>query len=178
MNRREMVMAYLMAEATARALKEALKNEARTEWVENETAASWRLPEANVSASISHDAFVVADPDAFHAWLAKAYPTEVKTVTVPRNPEWTRKLLDTLATASLCDCPDGTLAAHDAPQGSCVKRREVAITPDGTVVEGVVFEPGGRFITASVTPDPELKQRLAEAARSYALTGEPPDLKA
>lgn len=158
-NRAELVRRLIAYRAASKVIEDALKEEGALEHAENETVSTHRLAVGIVAGSQAKDRVEVTDQDAFMAWLAGRYPTEVKTVTVQvvRNPEWLIKAREAWATFAR-DYYDGTpptLRANPFP----------VVDPEGSIIPGVVFAPGGAYITTSVTPNMQARKRAIRAAR-------------
>lgn len=156
MSRASLALRLLVAEATVKAARAALRAEGELEHTENRSVPTWRMSFATVAGSETRDHAEVTDPKAFLGYLIGRYPTEVtqRTVTEVRNPEWLAQLLDRLAVAGpVNEAGDVTDDEH-------------------TVIPGVKFVPGGRFVTVSVTPKPPARVRLAKAARRAVETGD------
>lgn len=140
MNRAEMTRGIVACETLAKELRAALTADARGESEEQGTAPTWRLPGLTVSSAMSSDSVAVVDEAAFTAWVAKAYPTEIETVTAVR-PAFRAKLL-----------------------GDAAGRGEPVCAEDGEVIPGVEFRPGGEFRAVSVRPTSALRSQLAAKA--------------
>lgn len=171
MNRAELVRRLIVAEAVARQIKSALKEEGRIEYDENGTAATYRMGYATVAGSQTNDGVDVVDPDSFMAYLAGRYPTEVKTVTtqVVRNPEWLAQVKDALARIS-------RLVYDELPAEERQGTGPV-VDEDGSIIPGAEFRPGGAYITTSVTPNSTARRRAAKAASKAVLTGDWSDVE-
>lgn len=140
MNRARLLDTLVLAEAVAAAARAALVAEARHEWDENETRATWDMPTAKAVASIHQDSLNVVDHDVFMAWLREHYPTEVIEVTELRirNAEWLKTM------------QEGWLAAIVAGTGDA---------PPGTKLAT-----GGTFRTLSISIPADVKAELARRA--------------
>lgn len=148
----------LMHAAAAAALEESLKAEAQREHEENGTAASWRMEPATITASLARDRAEVTDETAFWGYLKARYPDEFMTVTVPRNSKWVNAMRATFAARPVRDEGGRTTGA--------------VMDEEGTVVPGLRFDRGGRFLSASVKPNPAHADVLLAAARYAVRTGE------
>lgn len=151
MNRNDLIRMKVFGEALAKEAASLLREEARLEWVDNDTAVTWRTPVATASALISHEALKVDDPKVFLTWLREQYPSEVVDVPTVRNPEWLDQML-------------GTWLA-ELREGKSVE------PPSGTVVE-----PAGRFRQLNVVPDGTIKRRLVIEVAAKLSRGEIPHL--
>jgi len=140
-NRAELTRGIVACETLARELRAALTADARSEFDEQGTAPTWRLPGLTVSTAMTADSVAVVDEAAFTAWVAKAYPTEVETVTAVR-PAFRAKLL-----------------------GDAAGRGDPPCSADGEVIPGVEFRPGGEFRAVSVRPSSGLRSQLAAKAK-------------
>lgn len=177
-NRADLVRRLIAYEAGAKAIKEALKEEGRLEHDENGTAATYRMAFANVSGSASNDHVEVTDTDAFLAYMARRNPTEVHVVQAyaVRNPEWLNRVKEAFASLSRGEYDIVAAAeakkAHDEGRPIVKPAYGQVIDSDGIVIPGVVFRPGGEYITTSVTPKTTARYRAIRAARKGALEGD------
>lgn len=138
MNRSDVVKALAACEALAAGLRQALNDDALAEFAEQGTAPTWRMPGYTVTASLTKDAVLVADPVAWLKFVKLAYPAAVQERV---NPQWERDFLTRQ-----------------------VRREDPPSDTDGTVIPGLEFQPGGRIKAVSVLPAPETKAHLARAA--------------
>lgn len=164
MNRAELVRRYAAHKAAAAACEKALKDEAWRIFDEEESADTWRLPrvgKVSVSLSTPGAHVIDKDKDKFMDWVAVRYPTEVVTEVVTvrsvRNPAWLSDLLTRLIPADpkKLGPDDATFCEGD----------------EGEIIPGVEWRPGGRYLHASITVDPQLKRQFAAAARAYVEQG-------
>lgn len=82
------------AKAKREELAAQLEADARAEYAEQGTAASWRYPDvAKVTSRVSHSSVRVADEAAFLAWVQANHPDAVETLTRVR-PGWQSRFLD------------------------------------------------------------------------------------
>jgi hypothetical protein len=146
MNRAGLIKTKLYGEAIAAAAAALLKEEARLEWTENETAISYALPNGAGSGStaITQDSLEIIDPKEFMAWLVEKHPSEVVTEPAVRNPTW------------LTEARKLWLA--EAKKG-------------GDLPAGTKMAPGGAFKTLAITPDQRIKARLAAGAQAMLGSG-------
>lgn len=135
------------AKLEAAAIRAAIEADAKAELAEQGTAPTWRLPDlGTVALSVSHEAVVVADEDAFTKWVAERYPTEVVQVLRVR-PAWRAGFLD-------------RAGAYPAAVGELV-----AVDPEtGEIVPGLVVRPGGQPVGITIRPSTEAKQVYAAVA--------------
>lgn len=166
-NRAELVRRLIVHEAAAKEIKNALKAEGEHEHRENGTTTAYRMAYARVTGSETADHLDVVDVDAFLAYLAGRYPSEVttRTVQVVRNSDWLAQVKDALARMS-------RLEYDDIPEDEERPPRGPVIDGDGTVIPGVAFVPGGDYITTSVTPTTTARRRALTAARKGILEGD------
>lgn len=140
MNREGVAQAVVACERLAAALRDALGSDARAELAEQGTAPTWRARHITIGTTLTRDAVVVVDDDAFTVWVSRRFPTEVVTSTVVR-PAFARGLL-----------------------AGAARRGDPPCTGDGEVIPGVVFRPGGQVRSVSLTPSAELSAWLDAAA--------------
>lgn len=138
MNRAELVRALAACEALAEQMREALNADARAEFDEQGTAPTWRMRDFTVTASLTKDTVVVADPAAFMKWVKLAYPAAVEEQV---NPQWQRDFLNRK-----------------------VRREDPPSDVEGQVIPGLGLRPGGQIKAVSVLPAAEVKARLTQAA--------------
>lgn|SRR6185436_7556883 len=154
-----MVRQLAALEALAGAMREALKDEARSEFEGNGTAPSWRLPDGSlVVGSVHGDRCEVTDADAFMAWLVEHMPQVVHTVVVPRDPK--------VVTAFLAEVAE----SGPRPDPTTGERPDLEPGDQGdnaADIPGVVFVKGGLFKTITVTVEPTAKRKLKAAAQAY-----------
>ena len=148
MNRTETVQAIVwldqlaaQAKAESAKLRQDLAADARTEYEEQGTAPTWRIPDvATVAASVTHEAVTVTDDRVLTAWVGERYPTELLTVV---RPAWLADFL------SRCQ-PSGDVACDPAT---------------GEVVPGLSVRPGGTFGGISVRVSAAAKEVFGALAR-------------
>lgn len=177
-NRAELVRRLIAYQAAVRAIGDALKEEGRVEFEENGTAATYRMSYANVAGSSSNDRIEVTDAQAFLGYMARRNPTEVQVVQTyaVRNTDWLAQVKDAFAQMSRAEYD--VVAAAERQQAENEGRPVVkpqhsqAIDVDGTVIPGVVFKPGGEYVTTSVTPKMGVRKRAIAAARRGVLQGD------
>lgn len=159
MNREHRAALLLMHQAAADALRASLEADAEKEHQEHGVAASWRMAPATVSASIAHDRVAITDPQAFLRYLKTMYPDEIVSVLQPRSSKWVGLVRNGLI----------QFVERDPETKKTTGR---IVMPDGTVVPGVAYERGGRFLSASIKSNTQHALVLAEAARYAVRTGE------
>jgi hypothetical protein len=125
------------------AIRAELQAEATKEFVDNESAPTWRhAGVATVSLPVSKPRVAVSDQRAYAEWVAKNAPTEVHTVTTVR---------ETYTNA---------LAKRVKVDGDAV-----CLPDDGQVIPGLAYVSGGRPGSISIKKDAALVAQLdAEAA--------------
>lgn len=158
MKRDDRVALLLMHRAAAEALEESLKAEAQHEHEEHGTAASWRMAPATITANLANDRAAVVDEAAFWGYLKERHPGEFHTVTVPRNPKWVNLMRAAFAKRPV--------------RGQDGRATGAVMDEEGSVVPGLAYERGGRFLSASVKPNEEHARVLLDAARYALRTGE------
>lgn len=150
MNRADVARAIAACEAMAKELRTALEADAASEYAEQGTVPSWRLPGMQVLGSTTKPKAVVRDEPAFVDWVAARYPSEVETVTVRRvRSAWMSRLLSEVAA------------------------RGAACDDQGEEIPGVEWVAGGRFGGISLRVDADVKVLLAGHAREI-VAGERP----
>lgn len=159
MNREEKARLLLMHRAAAAALEADLKLAVRREREDHGTAASWRTSAATIVANIAKDRVVVTDDQPFLAYLRQEWSEEIHEVLAPRSASWADARRKDLARFAERD-PD-----TKKPTGRLVDA-------EGTVIPGVRFEPGGGYLSASITPDKKVTEVLLAAAAHGVATGE------
>lgn len=166
-NRAELVRRLIAYEAAAKEIKRALRAEGEHEHRENGTTTGHRMAYARVTGSETADHLDVVDADAFLAYLAGRYPSEVttRTVQVVRNTDWLAQVKDALARMS-------RLEYDEIPEGEERPSRGPVVDADGTIIPGVAFVPGGDYITTSVTPTMTARYRALTAAKKGILEGD------
>lgn len=158
LNHAELLRRYAAHKAAAAACEAALKADALHEFVTHGTAVRWpALGIGTLAVSLSHDTVTITDEDKFFDWLEARYPTEVvvETVTVRRviSPAWQAAMLAGLLPVD----PD-----EIGPGGSTQ-----CMAAEGELVPGVVWQKGGKYLHAAITPDSGLKRTYALAAAAY-----------
>lgn len=158
MKRDDRVALLLMHRAAAEALEESLKAEAQREHEEHGTAASWRMAPATVTTNLANDRAEVTDEASFWGYLKARWPGEFITVTIPRNMKWVNLMRHSFATRPV--------------RGQDGRATGAVLDEEGTVVPGLRFERGGRFLSASIKPNEGHARVLLDAARYALRTGE------
>lgn len=142
MNRADVSRAIAACESMAAEMRRALAADARSEFEEQGTLPTWRLPGIVVSGSTTHPSVVVSDEKAFLAWVKEYHPTEVEEVRFERpRPQWQTPFLKGVAA-----------------------RGEPMVDKDGVEVEGLTYRPGGDFAGISITVESDVKAMLADYA--------------
>jgi hypothetical protein len=157
-SREDRLALLLVHEAAARALRASLKDEATANYRDHGSADTWRMGGGKVTTNLSKSGAAITDHDAFVAWVAERYPTEVTTRTVVirevRNPKWLEELL-----AGLDPMDPEELDAGEST--ACVDS-------DGRIIPGAIWTMGGRMVSISVYPDKDITRRLDKVAGDYA----------
>jgi len=130
------------AKAEAAKLREQLDDDARSEYEEQGTAPTWRMPDiATVALSVSKETVYVADEKAFTDWVAKRYPEQVYIETHVR-PAWMVGFTSRV-----------------------VRDEEALVDPaSGEIVPGLAVREGGRPLGISIRPTSEVKEVYAAVA--------------
>jgi hypothetical protein len=129
------------AKARADAARKQLEDQARTEWERDGVAPTWKIPGVGtVPLALSQDRIVVADPTTYTTWVARTYPTEVEQTTTIRP------------------------AFDEAFRAGLIGRGDPPCLPDGTVVPGLIYAPGGTPRGVSIRPTGAAKTLFAAEA--------------
>lgn len=119
-------LAAAAAEYAAR-YRQQLADTAFTQYAVEGVAPTYRMPDvATVSTRIARDAVTVTDPAALLAWVAERHPEQVQ-------QQVRTSYIDHLRRTG-------------RPNGTDV------VDPDGEVVPGLAYVPGGRFLGITVKP--------------------------
>lgn len=125
----------------AKRLRAALTADAESEYREQGTVPTWRLPGITVTGSTAHPTVAITNEATFVAWVAHRYPTEVETVVITRaRPAWQKRFLDEVAT------------------------RGAACDDQGEEVPGLEWRPGGGFGGITLRVDSTTKALIREHA--------------
>jgi hypothetical protein len=149
-NRTERLTQIMRLEALATAAKKAateqraeLGAEAAREFEQHGTAPTWRMADlGTISLPVSKPAAYVADAQAFVAWVAERYPTEVETIAQVR-PAFQSSLVARLHL-------EGTSAVD---------------TATGEEVPGLGVRPGGIPLSLTIRPSSEATAVFGEVGR-------------
>jgi hypothetical protein len=164
MNRAELMRRLAAHKAAAAACERALKAEAERNYIEQGTADTCRVPDVGtLSVSLTQSATNVVNQDVLLDWLEKNHPDqvveEVVTVRRVRSQKWLSLMMAEWEPVD----PD-YVEPGDAT--SCMD-------DEGTIIPGVEWRKGGRYLHASVTVDAGLKRQYAAAAVAYVQHGVP-----
>lgn len=128
------------ATAAAKALRDELDTEARTEFERTGAAPTWRMADLGTATlPVSKEAVAVADIGALLAWTKERHPEQIRTVE----------------------------EVHAAFQGwlmaNCIVAEGRAVHPEtGEVVPGLTVRPGGVPRTLSFRPEPATRALFVE----------------
>lgn len=156
--RAELLQLKMVHGAAAAAAEAELKGRAAQLFTDEGSADTWRLPGGQVIVQLTNDRAEIVDREAFLAWLAAAYPhqvrTEVITVRTVINEKWlAEELLPTLTPLD-----PGELEAGEQTQ---------LMDAEGTLVPGATWRKGGGLHAVSIRPDSTVARRLKAAAAAY-----------
>lgn len=139
MNRAEIARGIAACEAMAKKLRAALTADAQAEYDEQGTVPTWKLPGITVVGATAHPSVAIVDENAFLAWVAERYPTEVEKVVITRvRPAWQGPFLTAVA-----------------------ERGDPPCDTEGEVIPGLEWRPGGGFDGIALRVDRDTKAALA-----------------
>lgn len=167
-NRADAIRVIAACEAVAKALREGLTGEARSEYDDNGTRAVYDVTGiGKVVASISQPGIEIEDRDAWMAYAATKWAEEIKMIPTWINPAVEKEIL-----AALVKLPEIVTDKEIAPIMDARDKGEV-IGADGAIIPGLAWRTGGTFKAASLTVDPKLKRHMSEVARNYVAGASP-----
>lgn len=113
----------------------------------NPTAGDTRL--AAVTKTQGRTTATVTDPDAFAAWCAEHYPTEVEHKPVVR-PAWAKAVLDASKAAGQPCAPDGTLDVPGVSVSTGEPGLTVRLTPEADAAVEALWRSGAISLDGSL----------------------------